>query len=161
MVQNSLSLGNKLVKRKNESLKFLFVFWRKSLCLEISKLLRQHFLPMWTRLFSNHDGNYVGICHVPPWIRRVGYWACKVDNIRDDIHTHLVTLIGTVLKLDGWSFICFFVFFSNCCLAVPQPTLDHSQGDSLTNLMLVTAFVHVQPKGHWEPHNKVGSLSPT
>ena len=103
----------------------------------------------------------VGICHVPPWIRRVGYWACKVDNIRDGIHTHLVTLIGTVLKLDGWSFICFFVFFSNCCLAVPQPTLDHSQGDSLTNLMLITAFVHVQPKGHWEPHNKVGSLSPT
>ena len=68
-----LSLGNKLVKRTNESLKFLFVFWRKSLFLKISKLLRRHFLPTWTRLFSNHNGNYVGICRVPPWIKRVDW----------------------------------------------------------------------------------------
>ena len=25
--------------------------------------------------------------------------------------------------------------------------------------MLITAFVQVQPEGHWEPHNEVGSLS--
>ena len=68
-----LSLGNKLVKRTNESLKFLFVFWRKSIFLKISKLLQQHFLPTWTRLFSNHDGNYIGICHVLLWIKRVAF----------------------------------------------------------------------------------------
>ena len=53
-----------------------------------------------------------------------------------------------------------FLFFLNCYLAVPQPTLGHSQGDSLTNLMLITAFVQLQPKGNWEPRNEVGSLSP-
>ena len=50
-------------------------------------------------------------------------------------------------------------FFFNCYLAAPLPTLGHSQGDSLTNLMLITAFVHIQPKGHQEPRNEVGSLT--
>ena len=31
-------------------------------------------------------------------------------------------------------------FFLNCYLAAPRPTLGHSQGDSLTNLMLITDF---------------------
>ena len=52
------------------------------------------------------------------------------------------------------------LFFFNCYLAVPWPTLGHSQGDSLTNRMLITVFVHIRPEGHWEPHNEVGSLSP-
>ena len=51
-------------------------------------------------------------------------------------------------------------FFFNCFLAVPRPTLGHSQGDSLTNPMLITAFVHIRPEGHREPRNEVGSLSP-
>ena len=59
-----------------------------------------------------------------------------------------------------WIEIYFSVLFFNCYLTVPQPTLGHSQGDSLTNLKLITTFVKVWPKGHWEPHNKVGSLSP-
>ena len=50
-------------------------------------------------------------------------------------------------------------FFFNCYLAVPRPTLGHSQGDSLTNPMLITAFAHIQPEGHQEPRNKVGFLS--
>ena len=54
----------------------------------------------------------------------------------------------------------FFFFFFNCYLAVPQPTLGHSQGDSLTNPMLITVFVQVRPEGHREPLNEVGSLSP-
>ena len=45
-------------------------------------------------------------------------------------------------------------------MAVPRPTLGHSQGDTLTNLMLITAFVHIRPEGHREPRNEVGSLSP-
>ena len=43
-------------------------------------------------------------------------------------------------------------FFFNCYLAVLRPTLCHSHGDSLTDSMLITAFVHVQPEGHQEPH---------
>ena len=50
-------------------------------------------------------------------------------------------------------------FFFNCYLAVRQPSLGHSQGDSLTNPMLIPAFVQGRPKGHWEPCSKVGSLS--
>ena len=40
--------------------------------------------------------------------------------------------------------------------------LPHSQfqGDSLTNPMLITVFVQVWLKGHQEPRNEVGSLSP-
>ena len=45
-------------------------------------------------------------------------------------------------------------------MAVPRPTLGHSQGDSLTNPMLITAFVHIRPEGHREPRSEVGSLSP-
>ena len=29
--------------------------------------------------------------------------------------------------------------FFNCCLAAPRPTLDHYQGDSLTNIILSPA----------------------
>ena len=54
----------------------------------------------------------------------------------------------------------FNFFFFKCYLAVPWPTLGHSQGDSLTNPMLITAFVHIQPTGQREPRNEVGSLSP-
>ena len=50
-------------------------------------------------------------------------------------------------------------FFFNYYLVVPPPTLGHSQGGSLTNPMLITVFIHIRPKGHREPHNKVGSLS--
>ena len=50
-----------------------------------------------------------------------------------------------------WKF-CKVFFFFNCYLAVPQPTLGHSWGDSLTNLMLITAFfLLIWPKGHREP----------
>ena len=52
-----------------------------------------------------------------------------------------------------------YIFF-NCYLAVSRPTLGHSQGDSLTNPMLITAFVQVRPAGHRELRNEVGSLSP-
>ena len=47
-------------------------------------------------------------------------------------------------------------FFFNCYLAVPGRTLGHSRGDSLTNPMLITAFVQFRPEGHREPRNEVG-----
>ena len=49
--------------------------------------------------------------------------------------------------------------FFNCYLVAPQPTLGHYREDSLTHPMLITVFYWFQPKGHWEPYNKVGSLS--
>ena len=51
-----------------------------------------------------------------------------------------------------------FVFFS-CYLAAQRPTLGHSQEDSLTKPMLITAFVHVRPEVHRETRSEVGSLS--
>ena len=43
------------------------------------------------------------------------------------------------------------VLFFNCCLAAPRPTLGHSQGDSLTKSMSITAFKLFPPEGHREP----------
>ena len=57
-------------------------------------------------------------------------------------------------------FLYFHSFFLNCYLAVPRPTLGHSPGDSLTNLMLITTYVRIRPEGHREPRNEVESLSP-
>ena len=57
-----------------------------------------------------------------------------------------------------WPF--FFFFFFNCYLAAPRPTSGHYRGDSLTHPMLITAFLHIRPEGHWEPRSEVGSLSP-
>ena len=47
----------------------------------------------------------------------------------------------------------------NFFLTAIWPTLGHSQWDSLTNLMLITAFAQAQPEGHRESCNEVGSLS--
>ena len=53
---------------------------------------------------------------------------------------------------------CKDIFF-NCYLVVPQPTLGHSQENSFTNPMLVTAFELFRSECHWEPRNEVGSLN--
>ena len=39
-------------------------------------------------------------------------------------------------------------------------SLGHSQVDSLTNPMLIAAFWRYRTESHWEPRNKVGSISP-
>ena len=73
--------------------------------------------------------------------------------------SNLGLALGMVLKFyTSVSKECLFIFFS-CYLAVPRSTLGHSQGDSLTNPMLITSFVHVRPECHQEPRNEVGSLS--
>ena len=51
--------------------------------------------------------------------------------------------------------------FLNSNLAAPRPTLCHCEGGSLTNLMLITAFLLARPKGHRKPRNEGESLSPT
>ena len=53
------------------------------------------------------------------------------------------------------------VFFWNCFSAASRQTQgDHSQGDSLTNPMFITAFELCWPEGDHEHRNEVGSLSP-
>ena len=44
-------------------------------------------------------------------------------------------------------------------MTAPRLTFGHCRGGSLTHPMLITAFLHVQPKGHQEPRSEVGSLS--
>ena len=50
--------------------------------------------------------------------------------------------------------------FFNYNLAAQRPTLGHYQGGSLSHLMLIACVLHIQPEGHWDPCNEVGSLSP-
>ena len=52
------------------------------------------------------------------------------------------------------------MIFFNCYLAGQWPTLDHSQGDILTNPILITAHELLQAEGHRKPRNEVWSLSP-
>ena len=54
----------------------------------------------------------------------------------------------------------YYIFiFCNWYLAAPQPTLNHSQGDSLTDRVLITAFWLFRSEVHREPPNEVGFLS--
>ena len=50
------------------------------------------------------------------------------------------------------------VFF-NSYLPAPQHTLGNSQGDSLPNPILITAFYLLRPEDHQQPRNEVGYLS--
>ena len=45
--------------------------------------------------------------------------------------------------------------FFNCYSAVPWPILGHYQGDSLTHLVLITAFLQFRLHGQREPPNEV------
>ena len=60
-----------------------------------------------------------------------------------------------------WPYCVWFRVFFNCYLAAPWPTLSYYWGESLTQLMLTTAFLHFRSERHREPHNEVGSLSPS
>ena len=53
-----------------------------------------------------------------------------------------------------------YIYFFNCHLAAPRPTLGHYRGSSLTHPMLITCVFHIQHEGYCEPRNEVGSLSP-
>ena len=60
-----------------------------------------------------------------------------------------------MMKKNHFAEECFF----NCYSAAPWPRLGHDQSGSLTNLMLITALLHILPEGHSEPQNEIGSLS--
>ena len=51
-------------------------------------------------------------------------------------------------------------FLLNYYLAALRPTLVIFKRGSLTHPMLITAILYFRPKGHQEPRNEVGSLSP-
>ena len=64
------------------------------------------------------------------------------------------------VKQNIYIYIYIYIYI-NCNLAAPWwPTLLRSQGGNQTNAMLITALYLIRPEGHWEPRNKVGSLSP-
>ena len=75
------------------------------------------------------------------------------------IMSHILKFVDSP-KINQSKYFFFFFFFFNCYLADPRPTLGHSQGDNLTNPMLIAAFYLIRPEGHREPCNEVGSLSP-
>ena len=60
-------------------------------------------------------------------------------------------------KFQTFAFLDFFIHY----LDAPQPTLGHYLGDSLTHLIIITAFDRFWPKGHQKSCNKVGFLSLT
>ena len=75
-----LCLGNKLIKRKNESLKFLFVFWRKSLFENLKTLTMAFFC--WCELdfsqittaitsaFATCRHDLKGLLKIKSWLKR-------------------------------------------------------------------------------------------
>ena len=74
-------------------------------------------------------------------------------------HVKGLALIGlnkTILQIGSKLKLLFF----NCYLPAPWPTLGHYWGGSPYHPMLIIAFSHIRPKGHREPRNEVGSLSP-
>ena len=68
-----------------------------------------------------------------------------------------IVIICLPVYLFIYLFICLFL---NYDLAAPRLTLSHYWRDSLTHPMLITAFLHIRPKGNQDPCNEVGSLSP-
>ena len=75
-------------------------------------------------------------------------------------HDHMIFCSLDMVHNRCNCYFSFWVFFFNCYFTALRPTSGHSQGDSLTNPMLITVFAHIRPEGHREPRNKVGSLSP-
>ena len=65
--------------------------------------------------------------------------------LNTDTYCKLLILVVPLSSQSKKKMLLEFVFF-NCYLAVPQPTLGHSQGDSFTNPMLIAAYVHIQPE---------------
>ena len=64
----------------------------------------------------------------------------SIDNLKGYFE-HYDDKNNVVGRVKDKNNIFFFFFFFNCYLADPQPFLGHSQGDSLTNPMLITAFL--------------------
>ena len=75
-------------------------------------------------------------------------WLAEELNVPKHLvgESLLANLVHTVFICNSQEALCklllsYFLCFSfNCYLAVPQPTLGHSPGDSLNNSMFVTAF---------------------
>ena len=88
-------------------------------------------------------------------------WKIKFCWRTDQVVLPCEQTLNRMINFDKVTELLIFLVFFNCYLTVRWPSFGHSQGDSLTNPMLITAFVQVWPKGHREPRNEVGSLSST
>ena len=87
------------------------------------------------------------------------FWWYKdpIWNLFSAVHAsqRIKALLLTVERLS-----IFNGLFFNCYLAAPRPTLGHYRGGSLTQPMLITAFLLFWTEDHREPRNEVGSLRP-
>ena len=72
-------------------------------------------------------------------------------KIKKEIHTKAVVDVHKCIKGVGGDVGSSLI----CYLTAPQPTLAHYQGDSINH-----CIIQLQLKGHMEPHNKAGSLTP-
>ena len=88
-------------------------------------------------------------------------WNIKFCWRKDQVVLSCEQTLNRMINFDKVTELLIFLVFFNCYLTVRWPSFGHSQGDSFTNPMLITAFVQVWPKGHREPRNEVGSLSST
>ena len=71
----------------------------------------------------------------------------------------LIFLSKTAITLKQNAKFAKLFFISH--LAVLRPTLDHWQGGSFTQPMLIRTLFQVWPEDHWEPRNETGSQTLT
>ena len=70
------------------------------------------------------------------------FWMC-VTRLAQSTQNNKFAIYLQYVKENGKNEVHFLLPFSNCYLAVSRPTLGYSQGESLTNPILITAFVQV------------------
>ena len=136
-----------------------------------------HFYMNWQFLTMKACCNYVVVLTTTPWCQwaplrhtscllKLFYFLSLKNFCLPHIfcilfyltHPTLVISYGKIISKQDFDDVrCFFCI---CCLAASRPILGYSQGDSLRNLILITAFQLFWPKAHREPCNEVGSVSP-
>ena len=86
-------------------------------------------------------------------------WNTQISKVQYMCNLTLLSWFWCVLFNFLWFCPISHGIFFNCYLIASRPALGHSQGESLTNSIVITAFELLWPKGHQEPCNEVGSLS--
>ena len=108
------------------------------------------------RLVPTHSIKYLGVLideHLP-WNKQIAQIKMRLNHA-----IGMLSKLRTNANFNILKTAYNLLFFFNCYLAAPWPTSGHYLGDSLTHPMLITAFLHIRPEGHREPHSEVGSLS--
>ena len=101
--------------------------------------------PSLFNLFISSDASICSTMAFPP-LEISGHVVASVSNdfpsnSKGDAPFHCIAYGYSCADCDGLHDYLRDVSFFICYLAAPQSPLGHCQGDSLTNLMLVTAFI--------------------